>query len=422
MTDFDVAVVGGGILGLATAYYTKLGMPNSSVAVIEMLPDVGQGNTSRSVGGYRHGIFTSHVNRLLSETSVDHYREAQKSGEAELSMRDVGYLILIGESRIRQVADFLDLFVKAGKAKILAPDQLSKMGIVSKHGGDEEARLMELEDISCGLYAPKCGQLDVDKLVQMYKRRCISEGVEFLTGKRVRSIHLSPANPLGIPNEPRAWQKVVVSHVVTDEERITARMFVLATGIWTPELLDPVGVDCFVKPKKRQVAVIRAGGELENLLSPGECGFEHMPMTFFPHGLYIAPRYSERAFWVGLTDEVGRPFEIDLEPEPRFYYDNIHPVLSKYMPQFSGARPENMWAGCYSMNNLDGNPIVFKFLNCTVVTGGSGSGVMKADAVGRIAAALLRGERVAYLHGGLPFEVSALGIESRRVEREYFIL
>ncbi len=423
MVEYDIAVVGGGILGLTTAYYTKLASPSLSVAVIEKENDVGQGNTSRSVGGYRHGIFTSNVNRILSETSVDHYREAQQSGEANLSMRDTGYLILISKSRLPKVKEYLELFLKAGKARLLTPEELQNyFSITATVSDDEEARIMNLEDIACGLYAPRCGQLDVEKLVQLYKIRCQSLGVEFLTRKKVTAIRISPDNPIGIPNEPRAWQKVHVSHLEAGGEEVRAHQFVLAIGAWSHELLDPIGVDCFVKPKKRQVAVIKAVGGLEEIMRPRGGGFEMMPMTFFPHGLYAVPRYDERAFWVGLTDDFGRPFTLDMEAEPRFYYDNIHPVLSKYMPKFANARPENMWAGCYSMNNLDGNPIVFRFLNCVVVTGGSGSGIMKADAVGRIAAALVRGERIAYLHGGIPFEVSDLSIESRKVEKEHFIL
>ncbi|GBC69569.1 D-amino acid dehydrogenase [archaeon HR01] len=423
MVEYDVAVIGGGILGLTSAYYTKLSNPGFSVAVIEKEAEVGQGNTSRSVGGYRYGIFTSHVNRILSETSINHFREAQESGEADLSMRDVGYLILLTKSRMERLSKYLEGFVREGKGEIIKAEELRRsLRIVTSHKGDEEAELMELEDIVAGLYAPRCGQLDVEKLVMMYKRRCISLGVEFLLGRRVESLQLSPEKPLGIPREPRAWQKLTVSHVVAGGEAIRARQFIVATGSWTPELLDPLGVDCFVKPKKRQVAVVKASGGLEELLNLGGEVFKEMPMTFFPHGLYIAPRKGEKSFWVGLTDEIGRPFLLDLEAETSYYYDNIHPVLSKYMPAFSNSRPENMWAGCYSMNNLDGNPIVFRFLNCVVVTGGSGSGVMKSDAVGRIAAAAVNGQKTAILHGGVPFDISVIGVEERRVDKEYLIL
>jgi FAD-dependent oxidoreductase domain-containing protein 1 len=52
----------------------------------------------------------------------------------------------------------------------------------------------------------------------------------------------------------------------------------------------------------------------------------------------------------------------------------------------------------------------------------SGSGIMKCDALGRIATALYRKEDEAELYGGHPFRVADLGVRSRRVEREEFII
>jgi glycine/D-amino acid oxidase-like deaminating enzyme len=80
-----------------------------------------------------------------------------------------------------------------------------------------------------------------------------------------------------------------------------------------------------------------------------------------------------------------------------------------------------MWAGCYSINSLDGNPIVFKVLNCVVVTGGSGSGIQKCDALGRIVEALISDKPYADLYGGVKFRSDILSIENRQVDKEYFI-
>ncbi|NIQ07001.1 MAG: hypothetical protein GWO20_15115 [Candidatus Korarchaeota archaeon] len=47
---------------------------------------------------------------------------------------------------------------------------------------------------------------------------------------------------------------------------------------------------------------------------------------------------------------------------------------------------------------------------------------MKADAIGRIAAALYNGEEYAFLYGRRRFRVSDLGLENRCVEREKLII
>ncbi|MCG3221717.1 MAG: FAD-binding oxidoreductase, partial [Candidatus Heimdallarchaeota archaeon] len=56
------------------------------------------------------------------------------------------------------------------------------------------------------------------------------------------------------------------------------------------------------------------------------------------------------------------------------------------------------------------------------VTSGSGSGIMKADAVGRIAEALYRDQEYAELFGGTKFKVSRLGLKERNVDKEYFVI
>ena len=77
------------------------------------------------------------------------------------------------------------------------------------------------------------------------------------------------------------------------------------------------------------------------------------------------------------------------------------------------------------MNTMDKNPVVFKpegISGVLVVTAGSGSGIMKADAIGRITEALYRGEEYADLFGNTSFKVSRLGLKNRDVDKEYFVI
>jgi glycine/D-amino acid oxidase-like deaminating enzyme len=80
-----------------------------------------------------------------------------------------------------------------------------------------------------------------------------------------------------------------------------------------------------------------------------------------------------------------------------------------------------MWAGCYSINTIDENPIVFRVMNLVVATGGSGSGVMKADAIGRAVTSLLLGEEETVLYTRERLPVSWLGVRGRRAEPESFV-
>jgi len=57
-----------------------------------------------------------------------------------------------------------------------------------------------------------------------------------------------------------------------------------------------------------------------------------------------------------------------------------------------------------------------------VVGGASGSGIMKADSIGRIAAALYKGEEYALLYGDREFKVSDLSIRDRKIEPEKLMI
>lgn len=54
---FDVIIVGGGIVGLATAYKLQLKFPNKSIAVLEKESDVGMHQTGRNSGVIHSGIY-----------------------------------------------------------------------------------------------------------------------------------------------------------------------------------------------------------------------------------------------------------------------------------------------------------------------------------------------------------------------------
>ena len=127
---------------------------------------------------------------------------------------------------------------------------------------------------------------------------------------------------------------------------------------------------------------------------------------------------------MGCADNLGRRFQLENDPQPEesYYTDNIYHALVEYFPCFKNIRPANMWAGQYAINSFDGLPIVTAFPGLIYVGAASGSGIMKCDALGRIAAAQYMGESKAELFGGKYIKVDDLGVNNRNVERERFII
>ena len=85
-------------------------------------------------------------------------------------------------------------------------------------------------------------------------------------------------------------------------------------------------------------------------------------------------------------------------------------------------RQSSASAGLYEVNTLDGHPVVHEENDLIVVGGASGSGISKADSIGRISAALYNEEEYAYFYGEKKFKVSDLGLRKRKTEPEKLIL
>ncbi|MEM0482676.1 MAG: FAD-binding oxidoreductase [Nitrososphaerota archaeon] len=418
---YDLVVVGAGIVGLTSAFhFAKL--RGGRILVIDANAGPAQGNTARSVGGFRMGLFTSKVNRLISETTVKFYLDVQKSGY-DLGIHQLGYLVLLDILKYEQYVQYVQDLLQAGTARLLSREDLKKrIGFIEVDLDDEEARLLELKPIRGAIFSPQSGYLDVEKLARFYYEGLVDAGVEFLFNTRVEGLKLAPVNRIGHPREPFAWQEKRIESVETSKGTFEAEKIILAAGAWSQELLDPLGVDSYIKPKKRQIFASPAQGSLESFFNvEGFNDFNTLPMTFIPRGPFVAPRVRDRSLWMGLSDDIGRRWGLDFEAEDLFFYDNVYPLLRKIFPIVEGVRPQSKWAGCYSINTIDENPVAFRVMNLVVATGGSGSGVMKADSLGRIAAALALDQGEAELYGGVKVSSTLLGIKERKIEPEMLV-
>lgn len=423
----DVLVVGAGILGLSTAYHVKRLNPGKDVLLIDKYSAAGYGNSAKSFSAFRN-LFSSVTNFLLADSSIDFFFHVQSELGYDLGIRRIGYMFLFSEGEYkRRVSTLRKVESLGGEFRYYEREDLKRMipGAVLELEGDEEAELMGLESVSVGVFGVKCGYLAADSLLRFYEEEFRKLGGRVRYGLKATELILEPVVKLGIDGEPFAWQNARVFGVRTAEGEIRADTVILATGPWVNELLDPVGIDSHVKPKKRQVFVLKGPG-FEPFF--GVKGFNEdgvMPLTILPNvGIYFRPDLTERSVWVGCADDLGRKFELEEDPKPErnYYLMSIYWVLRKYFPHFEGVEPHNAWAGLYSINTIDALPCIFEEAGVIVVNGESGSGLMKADAIGRIAASLYAGEEYAELFGGRRFRVQDLSIRDRRVEKEELVI
>jgi FAD-dependent oxidoreductase domain-containing protein 1 len=425
--ECDILVIGAGILGLSSAYYLKEENPGKKVVVIDKYGGPGQGNSAKSEGGFRN-LFSSETNFLLADSTIDLFRHMEEDMGHRLNLSYIGYLFLLDEEHYTGQAAAWDRIRGWGaEMRVLEREELQEKipGLVVDFGGDEEAELLGLGSVDYGVLGKKCGSIDADALTRAYEEEFIKLGGEVEYGKEAKSLILKPELELEIPGEPFVWQDARITGAETGKGEIVADTTVVAAGVWSETLLDPLGIDSFMRPKKRQLFAFK-DPRLESLFDvEGLNDYGVMPLTILPKAaILFRPELSESSIWLGCADNLGRRFELEEDPqaEEGYYTDNVYHVLVKYFPCFEDVRPMNMWAGQYAINGYDELPVVAPFPGMIYVGGASGSGIMKCDAVGRIAAALYAGEEEAELYGGRRFRVSDLGIHRRRVERESLVL
>ncbi|MCE4616015.1 MAG: FAD-binding oxidoreductase [Aeropyrum sp.] len=428
MPRYDYVVIGAGVVGLSTAYYLKK-WSGGSVLLVEAGASPGSGDSGRSMAAFRN-FFSSRVNRLVAGSTVRLFEDLQAQG-IDLGLVKSGYLFVYDDERWKEIERPLEEAGEEGRDyKIIDAGVLEeRLGFRTMVSGLEEAELLGVGDLQGAVLIRNAGFLDAEKVVDFMYRRALQAGVRFGFSRRAARIVLKPSVELGVEGEPFPWQDAKASGILLDDGTHIEvdKKVVVAAGVWSNTLLNEVGIDSYSRPKKRMVFRVSASSsDLRRILEGGDLtGAGAPPLIILPKRVLIRPAPREESFWVQLSDNLGRPFRLEDPPQPEEHYYSlaILPLLSLYIPQFSESYPSGGWAGHYDMS-FDGNPVVFEAWDSGIVVaaGTSGSGIMKSDSIGRVAAGQALGLDEVELYGGEHFRVEWLGLQGRRCEVERLIL
>ncbi len=396
--EHEVLVVGSGILGLASAYHIlRQHHHGLDLRILDMFNGPGRGNTARSAAAYRD-IFTSPVNRRLAQGSI-HFYEIIQQRERNLGLRNIGYLWLITEAQFIKNRDALDYMGHAG----VVFEVLDRFDLAKHLFG------LELGDIDRGILGARCGILNQNNLTDFYYKEAVRLGAKVSFDMKATGLVLDGNGD--------------IVGVKAGSKEIRAKKVIIANGAWMGELMGTAGIEIPVVPKKRQLFSVRAKGEgLKKLYqSKGFNSHNLIPFTIVPEGAYLRP--AANSFILGYADEDRAPgIEDSPKAEREFFDERVLPQVAKYFPAFKGAVPEQSWAGHYGYHPPDNLPFVEDIKGAILVGGDSGSGIMKADSLGRIAAGLYASRREVELGDDKFFLVEEIGLHKRTLEKEEFII
>ena len=348
-----VAIVGGGIVGLASAYYlTDVG---AEVTVFEK-NTVGSGSTERSAGGIR-SQFTSAANVELSRRSLAVWDRFEETFGVDIGFRRSGYLFVARTEAARErfenaVSLQRDLGVENS---FLAPEEVAEV-----HPGIRE------EAILGGAYSPNDGFADPHLALQGFLRTARGMGVSVETHTPV--VELLE----GSDGE--------IAGVRTDDGPVEADAVVNAAGAWGGHVAAMAGLSLPIAARRLQITVVE----------PERSVPETTPMTLDPTtDSYFHPEGGGAAVVGGGSTITGdvRPVDPDAYAKSMDldFASGVLEAVSEYAAFFGpDSEIRSGWAGLIA-ETPDHNPILEEsrpgFVNAV---GFSGHGFLHAPAVGEV--------------------------------------
>lgn len=405
---YDTIIIGAGVVGASIAYYLKEQSPEQKILLIDQYAKAGLGNTSKSAALYRN-LFSSSTNQILATSSISYYESiAQKIG-----LKNLGYLWMFSRKDWNKIQLGLQkLEPEKHNFEILTSDEIPSNLLLNLEGSGD------FQDVYRLLIGYRCGALSAIKLTRFYIHQFEKLGGKILYNSRIIRINLSEKER----NYP-PWIDVKILSIRNDQgTTFQADSFVFATGAWSHSILSPIGIASQIYPQKRQMFTLKIKNPNQIVVDPSQ----ETPILILPTGgVYIKPALLNNLLLVGCANELGNPYEMNKYPpdaEDGFFRNAIVPVLEHYFPKLTDYQIFSKWAGYYAYYWPDKNPVIEKVSNIQWISGTSGSGIMKADAIGRIAAGKALDKTEVVLFDGLNFKVSNLSLKYRQVDLEELII
>lgn len=353
-TNYDAIIVGGGVIGLATAFNLAK-MNFGKILVLERELFVGSGATAKCAGGIRAQFF-SKVNIEVSMKSVDIFEHFEEiTGEPAL-FDQVGYMFVLTDPTT------VEPYLKAAELqRSLGLD----VHVVNADEAGKIAPPIRTDDIIRATFCPRDGLGDPHEYTQGYFRASKRLGVEIMTEAPVTGI---------------AMNNGFVAGVSTPKGDFATPLVINAAGPFCRVIGEMVGITIPIEPFRRQIVTT---GELDFIPTT-------MPMVVdVSSGLYC--HKESKGLLMGWADKNVPPgFDESQDPD---YNDTILMKALDRIPRLETAEVGNSWAGLYE--TTPDHHAIIGFVRepkgFFVVGGFSGHGFMHAPGAGLVAAEMICG-------------------------------
>ncbi len=355
----DVAIVGGGVIGSAIAYFLRREDASCRIVVIERDPSYKSASSALSASSIRQQ-FSTPANIRMSRFGVEFLRNI----DGHLAVDDP---VSVG-------------FVERGYLYLARADQELSLrenyAVQSAEGADvallgrtllaDRFNWFNVEDLACAsLGLSGEGWFDGYALMQAFRRKARALGAKY-----------RHADVLGVSVAERR----VVGVTFGDGSGLRCAAAVNAAGPWARAVANKARLELPVEARPRCVFVFDARRT-----------FDSCPLVIDSSGAWFRP---EGEYFIGGTsppeaeDRDALPLEVDY----RQFEEMLWPALAHRVPAFEAVKLVNAWSGYYEYNVFDQNAVLGphpELRNFFFANGFSGHGIQQAPAVGRAIAELI---------------------------------
>ncbi len=400
----NVIVIGGGIIGLSSAFYLQ--QSGCKVTVIDK--DNFQNNCSYGNLGY---VCPSHfiplaapgiiwqgfkwmfnpkspfyvkpsLNKALIDWGLNFAKSATKENvnKSAIPLRDISLLSQHEFEQWNKIQGFEFAYEHKGMLEVFQTEAVAKhahhtvekaheLGLDVSLLNYDELQLLEPQTKinAIGALQFKCdAHIYPDKLMKVLKEHLVAQGVTFQYGETVVSFEK---------------EKGAVTKVITDKQSYAADDLVIAAGAWSKEIAALADAKISLMP----------GRGYSFTLEDSIYKVNH-PMILAEGRVAIAPMDGNKIRFGG-TMEV-----VPTTAKPQYHrIEGILRAVKDFLPEFDIQKPldENIWYG-YRPCSADGLPYIGrikKYNNVVVATGHSMMGLSLGPGTGKLVSQLTNGER-----------------------------
>jgi sarcosine oxidase subunit beta len=344
----DVVVVGGGVVGAATAFHLT-GLGAGRVVLLERR-HLAAGASGKS-GALVRMHYTNEAETRLAVESLKVFRDFAAMVGGACGFEAVGFVQLVGRGYEAALAHNVEVQQRLGvRTQVLALEDVPRILPGAR-----------VDDVGGAAWEPDSGFADPSATTFAFAEAARRGGAAIRTYCDVHRVVVAGGRVTGVE---------------TAEGPIAAPVVVLAAGAWAGRLLAPLGLDYGLTPHRVQVTIFRW---------PAGFAHRHPAVIDAGHRSWFRPEGAAGTL-IGVELGVGHAepdaFDEGVDPD---YVDRCRAALAARLPAFAEAGMRGGWAGMIMMSP-DGRPIIDQvpgIAGLYALLGDSGTSFKTAPAVGR---------------------------------------